>query len=236
MDDRFLRTEVILGKESMEKLRKTRVAVFGIGGVGSYAVEALVRTGIGKIVLIDYDKVDLTNINRQIIATEETVGLSKAEIMKSRVLSINPELEVETSSVKYLEETKNQFNFLAYDYIIDAVDTISSKLSLIEMSKKFAIPIISAMGAGNKLDPTRVRVSDIYETSVCPLARVMRRELRKRAIDSLKVVWSDEEPRHINLGDKDKRKATPSSLVFVPSVVGITMAYEIVKDILGKEV
>lgn len=234
--DRFMRTEVLLGSKSMEKLKNATVAVFGIGGVGSYAVETLIRTGLGNIVLVDYDTVDISNINRQLIATEKTIGKNKVDVMRERILEINPDVGVRTYNIKYLEENKKEFNFLEYDYIIDAVDTISSKLSLIETSKNHGIPIISAMGAGNKLDPSRVKVSDIYETSVCPLARVMRRELRKRSIDSLKVVWSDEEPMNINLGDSGQRKAVPSSVIFVPSVVGITMAYEIVKDITKEEV
>ena len=236
MDRRFLRTEAILGKESMDRLKKAKVAIFGIGGVGTYAVETLVRSGIGNIVLVDYDSIDITNINRQIIALESTLGKNKVDIMEERILDINPQAQVEKYRLKYSEENKNEFNFLEYDYIIDAIDTIASKLSLIEMAYKSGVPIISAMGAGNKLDPTRVMVSDIYKTRICPLARVMRRELRRRHIDRLKVVWSDEEPISIHLGDKDKRKATPASLVFVPGVVGMTIGYEVLKDIMEEGV
>ncbi len=236
MDNKFIRTQAILGKEAMEKLKEAKVAVFGIGGVGSYAVESLVRSGLGNIVLVDYDCIDITNINRQVMALEDTVGKYKVDVMKARILEINPRVKVETYKLKYCDENKDSFNFSEYDYVIDAIDMVSSKLSLIETSYDLGIPIISAMGAGNKLDPTRVKISDIYETKICPLARVMRRELKKRNIPRLKVAWSDEEPININLGDRDKRKASPASLIFVPAVVGMSIGCEIVKDIGEVEV
>ncbi len=235
MDERFLRTEAVLGSRAMERLKTTKVAVFGVGGVGSYAAETLARSGVGNIVLIDYDTVDITNINRQILALTSTVGKSKVEIMKNRILDINPEAKVEALNLKYLEENKNQFKFEEYNYIIDAIDNITAKLSLIEYSINSEIPIISAMGAGNKLDPTKVRISDINKTEICPLARVIRRELKKRNIKKLNVVWSNETPKNVNLGEEGIRKATPASIAFVPSVFGITMASKVIMDIVQKE-
>ena len=235
MDNRFQRTELLLGDKAMEKLKSARIAVFGVGGVGGYAVEALARSGVGALDLIDSDKVALSNINRQIIATSDTVGEYKVDVAKARVLSINPECKVNIYKKFYLPETADSFDFTQYDYVIDAVDTVKAKLSLIESAKAANTPIICAMGAGNKLDPTMFEVSDIYKTSVCPLARVMRTECRKRGIKSLKVVYSKEPPkRPVRPVDPDNpnRRDTPASVSFVPSVAGLIIAGEVVKDII----
>lgn len=232
MKSQFERTELILGKEGMEKLSRSKVAVFGVGGVGSFAAEALVRSGLGKIILIDYDIIDITNINRQIHATMKTVGLPKVEVMKDRLLDINPNLEVKTFNEKYNEETKDSLLSTDYDYVIDAIDMVSSKIDLINTCKALGISIISSMGAGNKMNPTSFEVKDIYSTSVCPLAKVMRHELKKRGVKDLKVVCSDEMPMKINIGDKEIRKATPGSIAFVPSVVGLILASEVIKDLV----
>lgn len=232
MNNPFMRSELLLGSEGMEKLAKSTVAVFGVGGVGSFAVEALARTGIGNILLIDYDIIDITNINRQIHATMKTVGLPKIEAMRDRILDINPNLNVTIFKEKYNESTKEMLLSPKYDYVIDAIDMVSSKIDLIVECKKRGIPIISSMGAGNKLNPTMFQVGDIYSTKVCPLAKVMRYELRKRNIEALKVVWSEEVPRSINLEGSDLRKAVPGSIGFVPSVVGLIIASEVIKDIV----
>ena len=234
MDNRFQRTELLLGEEAMRRLAKARVAVFGVGGVGGFAVEALARSGVGRLDLIDSDRVDLTNINRQIIATSDTVGEYKVDAAKARVLSINPECIVNTHRVFFLPETASGFDLSVYDYIIDAVDTVSAKLELALGAQKANTPIISAMGAGNKLDPTAFEVCDISKTSVCPLARVMRAECKKRGIKKLKVVYSKEQPtRPVSKVDPDNtnRRDTPASISFVPSVVGLIIAGEVVKDI-----
>ncbi len=234
MDNRFQRTELLLGEEAMRRLAKARVAVFGVGGVGGFAVEALARSGVGRLDLIDSDRVDLTNINRQIIATSDTVGEYKVDAAKARVLSINPECIVNTHRVFFLPETAYGFDLSVYDYIIDAVDTVSAKLELALGAQKANTPIISAMGAGNKLDPTAFEVCDISKTSVCPLARVMRAECKKRGIKKLKVVYSKEQPtRPVSKVDPDNpnRRDTPASISFVPSVVGLIIAGEVVKDI-----
>ncbi len=234
MDNRFKRTELLLGEEAVKKLRSSRVAVFGIGGVGGFAVEALARSGIGALDLIDSDKVDITNINRQIIATTDTVGEYKTQAAKRRVLSINPDCRVNTRELFYLPETAGEFDFADYDYIIDAVDTVKAKLCLIESARDAKTPIICAMGAGNKLDPAMFEVSDIYKTSVCPLARVMRQECKKRGIKKLKVVYSKEQPkRPLKPVDPDNpnRRDTPASIAFVPSVAGLIIAGEVVKDL-----
>ena len=233
MDNRFQRTELLLGEEAMRRLAKARVAVFGVGGVGGFAVEALARSGVGRIDLIDSDRVDLTNINRQIIATSDTVGEYKVDAAKARVLSINPECIVNTHRVFFLPETASGFDLSVYDYIIDAVDTVSAKLELALGAQKANTPIISAMGAGNKLDPTAFEVCDISKTSVCPLARVMRAECKKRGIKKLKVVYSKEQPtRPVSKVDPDNpnRRDTPASISFVPPVVGLIIAGEVVKD------
>lgn len=236
MNNIFTRTQLLLTREGMDILAKSAVAVFGIGGVGSYAAEAMVRSGLGKIILVDYDIIDISNINRQIHATTKTVGRPKVKVMKERLLDINPDLEIKIYNEKYNETTRELLIDNSYDYVVDAIDMISSKLDLIETCKSREIPIISSMGAGNKICPSLFKIGDIYDTRVCPLAKVMRRELRRRNIDSLKVVWSDEEPIKINLESKDLRKAVPGSIAFVPSVVGLIIASEVIKDLIDWEV
>ncbi len=229
----FQRTEALLGSDGMERLKNARVAVFGVGGVGGYAVEALARSGVGGIDVIDSDTVSLSNINRQIIATMNTVGMPKVEAAKERILSINPECKVTTHNIFYLPETADRFDFTQYDYVIDAVDTVTAKLKIIETAKACGVPVISSMGAGNKLDPTKLEVADIYKTSVCPLARVMRRELKKRGIEKLRVVYSTEEAVQ-SKGDCEKdehKRSVPASVAFVPSVAGLIIAGEVVKEI-----
>ena len=236
--DQFARTKLLLGEEAMEKLQRARVAVFGIGGVGGYVCEALVRSGIGAFELVDSDTVSLTNLNRQIIATMETVGRGKAEVMAERMRSINPQVQVKVHNCFFLPENADDFPFEGYDYVVDAVDTVTAKLTIIERARQFGVPVISAMGAGNKLDPSRFRVSDITQTSICPLARVMRKELKKRGIEHLKVVWSDEPPRQpVTEGSREEtppgRRALPGSVSFVPAVCGLVIAGEVVKDLAG---
>ena len=234
MTERFSRTELLLGADAMEKLAHSRVAVFGVGGVGGYTVEALARSGVGTLDIIDSDTVCLSNLNRQIIATSGTVGMYKVDAAAERIRDINPEAVVNTYKVFYLPETADEFDFTEYDYIVDAIDTISAKLTLIENAARVGTPIISSMGAGNKLDPTAFRVADIYETSVCPLARVMRKELRKRGIDRLKVVYSQEIPitPAASPEQTSSRKIIPGSVSFVPSTVGLIIAGEVIKDII----
>ena len=220
------RTKLLLGDEAVQKLASSYVAIFGIGGVGGYACEALARSGVGRFDIIDRDVVDVTNINRQIIATNDTVGKVKVEVMKERIESINPGCRVNALQLFYLPETADEIHLGDYDYVVDAIDNVTAKLTLIENAYKEKVPIISAMGAGNKLDPSRFRVADIYSTSVCPLAKVMRRELKKRGITKLKVVYSDEEPI----------KSVPTASVpFVPPVAGLIMAGEVVKDLSLRE-
>lgn len=235
MNNAFIRSSYLLGADGMERLASSKIAIFGIGGVGSYAAEALARTGVGSMVLIDYDTIDVTNINRQIHATSKTVGLPKVDVMRDRLMEINPGLTIETVQKRYTKDTKLEFLDNSFDYIIDAIDMISSKIDLVTSSLEMGIPIISSMGAGNKLDPTAFMVSDIYNTRVCPLARVMRNELRKRGVKALKVVYSPEEPIGVNLGDIDRRKAIPGSVSFVPSVAGLILAGEVIKDIALRE-
>ena len=230
MTDIFSRTELLLGKKALEKLAASRVAVFGIGGVGGYTVEALVRSGIGEIDIIDSDKVCPSNINRQIIATSSTIGQDKTDAARKRILDINPGIKVNTYKTFYMPETSSEFDFSKYDYIVDAIDTVSGKLELAIQAEKSGTPIISAMGAGNKMNPTMFEVSDIYKTSVCPLARVMRQELKKRGIKKLKVVYSKEHP--IKVPQTTGEKA-PGSNAFVPPVVGLIIASEVVKDLIG---
>lgn len=230
----FSRSRMLLGSDNMERLRHARVAVFGVGGVGGYVVEALARTGIGALDLIDNDVVDVTNINRQIIATHSTVGQAKVEVARQRVSDINPDCRVQVHKTFYLPETAGQFDFSQYSYVVDAIDTVSGKLMLVEQAKAAGTPIICAMGAGNKLDPSGFRVADIYDTRVCPLAKVMRKELKKRGIDSLKVVYSEEEPRQPVVSQTlpvPGKRQTPGSVAFVPSVVGLMMAGEVIKDL-----
>ncbi|MBR3483241.1 MAG: tRNA threonylcarbamoyladenosine dehydratase [Lachnospiraceae bacterium] len=248
MLNQFSRTELLLGHEAMESLSKKRVAVFGIGGVGGYVCEALVRSGIGAFDLIDDDKVCLTNLNRQIIATRKTVGKYKTDVMMERMLDINPNVNVTVHKCFFLPENADDFPFKEYDYIVDAVDTVTAKLELIMRAQKEGIPIISAMGAGNKLDAGRLKIADIYDTKICPLARVMRRELKKRGVTKLKVVYSDEEPKRpiedmsvscrtnciCPPGAQHKcteRRDIPGSTAFVPAVAGLLIAGEIVKDL-----
>lgn len=229
----FQRTEALLGQQAMERLKNSRVAVFGVGGVGGYAVEAIARSGVGAIDVIDSDTVSLSNINRQIIATVNTVGMPKVEAAKERILSINPECRVTAHNVFYLPETADRFDFTQYDYVIDAVDTVTAKLKIIETANGCGTPVISSMGAGNKLDPTKLAVSDIYKTSVCPLARVMRRELKKRGIERLKVVYSTEEAvqKKNELKPDAHKRSVPASVAFVPSVAGLIIAGEVIKEI-----
>lgn len=226
------RSELLLGENAMLTLRNSCVAVFGIGGVGSYAAESLARSGIGKLVLVDYDIIDVTNINRQIHATTKTVGMLKVEAMKNRLVEINPNLEIVSSNIKYSYDTSEDFSFKEYDYIVDAIDTVSSKIDLIINAKKLNLPIISSMGAGNKLNPAEFLVSDIYKTKTCPLARIMRRELRKIGISDLKVVYSQEEPIKTSLMDSFSKKLIPGSVSFVPPVVGLIIASEVIKDLI----
>ena len=250
MLNQFSRTQLLFGAEAMEKLYHVRVAVFGIGGVGGYTAEALARSGIGTLDLIDDDKVCLTNINRQIFATRKTVGQYKVDVAEQRILDINPDAVVHTYKTFYSPDTAEQFDFTLYDYVVDAIDTVTGKLELVEQAEKAGVPIISSMGAGNKLDPTAFEVADIYETSVCPLARVMRRELKKRGIKKLKVVYS-KEPAMTPIDDMaiscrancicppgtertcTQRRQVPGSNAFVPPVAGLIIAGEVVKDIAG---
>ena len=223
MDNRFSRTEALLGEKAMERLKKARVAVFGIGGVGGHVVDALVRSGVGAVDIVDSDKVCLSNLNRQIIATESSIGKYKVDVMKERILDINPEAVVNVHKCFYLPEMKDEFDFSQYSYVVDAVDTVTAKIQLVMEAAEACVPIISSMGAGNKLDPTAFQVADIYKTSVCPLAKVMRRELKKRGIKKLKVVYSREQPVVKN--------AVPASVAFVPSVAGLIIAGEVIKDL-----
>lgn len=234
MLNQFSRTQLLLGEEAMNKLKNSRVAVFGVGGVGGYVCEALARSGVGTFDLIDDDKVCLTNLNRQIIATRKTVGKYKVEVMKERILDINPDAQVNIHQCFFLPENADEFSFDAYDYVVDAVDTVTAKIEIIMQAKKKEIPVISSMGAGNKLDPTQFQVADIYKTSMCPLAKVMRRELKKRGVDHLKVVYSTEKPVQPveDCGeDSQGRRSLPGSVAFVPSVAGLILASEIVKDL-----
>lgn len=235
MSETFIRTELLLGEDGVAALQQAKVAIFGIGGVGGYVAEALARSGVGAFVLVDRDVVSISNINRQIIATTRTVGKPKAELMRERILEINPETSVEVYNCFFLPENAADFDFASYSYVVDAVDTVTAKLEIVMCAGKAGVPVISSMGAGNKLDPTRFEVADIYETSVCPLARVMRRELKKRGVERLKVVYSREEaltPKRI-LSDESKR-VIPGSVAFVPSVAGLILAGEVVKDLVSK--
>lgn len=235
MKEQFSRTQLLLGEESMEKLKNVRVAVFGVGGVGGYVCEALVRTGIGHFDLIDKDVVDVSNINRQIIATTKTVGESKVDVMKERMLDINPDVDVKTYQCFFLPENANEFPFSEYDYVIDAVDTVTAKIALVMKCKEVGVPIISSMGAGNKFEASAFKVADIYKTKMCPLAKVMRYELKKRGIKKLKVVYSEEIPVSPNGGVTEQNKPIPGSLAFVPSVAGLIIAGEVIKDLTGKK-
>ena len=248
MLNQFSRTQLLFGKEAMEKLSGSRVAVFGIGGVGGYTVEALVRSGVGAIDLIDDDKVCLTNLNRQIIATRSTIGKYKVDVMKERILDINPKVEVNVHKCFYLPETKDEFDFSQYSYVVDAVDTVTAKIQLVMEAKEAGVPIISSMGAGNKLDPTQFHVADIYKTTMCPLAKVMRHELKKRGVKKLKVVYSTEKPvrplEDMSVSCRShcvcppgtahkctERRDIPGSVAFVPPVAGLILAGEVIKDL-----
>ncbi len=250
MLDQFARTELIFGKPAMERLRKSRVAVFGIGGVGGYAVEALARSGIGALDLVDDDRICLTNLNRQILATRKTIGRHKVDVAEERVHEICPETVVHKHPCFFLPETADGFDFSEYDYVIDAIDTVKGKLEIVMRAKAAGVPIISCMGAGNKLDASRFRVADIYETKVCPLARVMRTELKKRGVDGLKVVYSEEAPVRPPEGEENPcrshcvcppgtqrkcsaRRDIPGSNAFVPAVAGLILAGEVIRDLAG---
>lgn len=248
MEHAFSRTELLIGPKALRRLSECRVAVFGVGGVGGYVVEALARSGIGALDLIDNDRVSLSNLNRQIIATHRTIGCSKVEAARERVLDIHPDCRVTVHPVFYLPDTRDQFDFSAYDYVVDAIDTVTGKLALIQQAQEAGTPVISAMGAGNKLDPTALRVADIYQTSVCPLARIMRSECRKRGIRRLKVVYSTEMPvRPAGKGPEEtgapadstgetasgRKRDIPGSTAFVPSVMGMIIGGEVVKDLIA---
>ena len=236
MTDQFTRTRLLIGDDGIERLKKARVAVFGLGGVGSYVVEALTRCGVGTLDIIDDDVIALSNLNRLLYATQENIGQPKTEVVKARIASICPDTVVHAYNCFYLPETADRFDFTQYDYVADAIDTVSGKLGLVLQAHDAGVPIISSMGAGNKLDPTAFEVADISKTSVCPLARVMRRELRKRGIEHLKVVYSKEppiEPENTEPDGTHQKRQTPGSCAFVPSVAGLIMAGEIIRDLCG---
>ena len=250
MLNQFSRTVLMIGEQALEKLQNSRVAVFGVGGVGGYTVEALARSGVGAIDVIDDDKICITNVNRQILATTKTIGKYKTDVAEERILEINPKAKVTKYNMFFTPDNADKFDFSKYDYVVDAIDTVVGKLAMVEITNKLGIPIISAMGAGNKMDPTKFEVTDIYKTSVCPLARVMRQELRKRKIKKLKVVYSKETPitpneecevsckHHCVCPPGTVRKCTarhqiPGSNAFVPSVAGLIIAGEVIKDLIG---
>lgn len=241
MSETFSRCALLIGDEAIAKLNSKKVAIFGVGGVGGYVCEALVRSGVGSFELIDRDVVSESNINRQIIATHSTIGKYKTAVMHDRMLDINPDCEVTVHDCFFLPENADDFHFEEYDYVVDAVDTVTAKIEIITRCKEAGVPVISAMGAGNKLDPTKFKVADIYKTNVCPLARVMRRELKKRGIRDLKVVYSEEEPLTPGMAngpqngpvkDEETGKVLPGSMAFVPSVAGLVIASEVVKDLI----
>jgi len=237
MAEEFSRTELLYGPAAMTKLASSRVAVFGVGGVGGYVVEALARSGIGALDLIDNDKVALSNINRQIIALHSTVGKYKVDVAEERIKDINPDCKVRTYKTFYLPAVQDQFDFAVYDYVVDAIDTVTGKLTIIENANKAGVPVISAMGAGNKVNPASFEVADIYDTSICPLAKIMRKECKKRGIGSLKVVYSKEEPKVPNnageaaADSETRRRSTPGSTAFSPSVAGLIIAGEVINDL-----
>lgn len=240
MTEQFCRTELLLGSDAMDRLAGAHVAIFGVGGVGGYVCEALARSGVGALDLIDDDRVCPSNINRQIIATHSTVGRYKTDVMKERILDINPHAKVQAYRCFFLPDNADRFPFEEYDYVVDAVDTVTAKIELVLRAQAYHVPVISSMGAGNKLDASAFRVADIYETKVCPLAKVMRRELKKRNVEHLKVVYSEEEPMKpgneteisIESGSHTTRRATPGSVAFVPSVAGLIIAGEVIKDLV----
>ena len=234
MSNKFARTELLIGKDGIKKLQESNVIVFGIGGVGGYVVEALVRSGLGKIAIVDNDVVAKTNINRQIIATTKNIGQFKVDVMKERISDINPDTLTETYKTFFLPESSNEFDFTKYDYIVDAIDTVKAKIELVMKANEYNIPIISAMGAGNKLDPAKFEVSDIYKTSVCPLAKVMRTELKKRRIKHLKVVYSKETPiKPSKNGETSCKRQIPGSFAPAPAVMGLIIAAEVIKDLIA---
>lgn len=235
LSSRYFRTELLIGKAALDKLKNSRVAIFGLGGVGSYVVEALARSGVGNMDIFDGDVVDVTNINRQLIALESTIGIPKVDISEKRINDINPHINVKKHNCFFTKENQSDIDFSKYNYVVDAIDMVSSKLLLIKICKDENIPIISSMGTGNKLNPTLLKVKDVYSTSNCPLARVMRRELRKMGIKSLKVVCSEEIPSYIPKPDEmNPGKKVNSSISFVPSVAGLIIASEVVKDLINK--
>ena len=236
MREQFSRTALLIGEPALKRLARARVAVFGVGGVGGYVCEALARGGVGAFDLTDKDTVSVSNINRQIIALNSTVGRLKTEVMRERIMDINPEAEVRVHSCFFLPENADSFPFSEYDYIVDAVDTVTAKLALAEKAREYDVPIISCMGAGNKLDPTAFRIADISKTKVCPLARVMRRELKKRGIERMKVLYSEEEPvKARGMGEEEGRRSVPGSISFVPSAAGLIIAGEVIRDLIQKE-
>lgn len=238
MQDQFSRTKLLINSEGIEKLKKSKVAIFGIGGVGSYVVEGLVRCGIGSFKLIDNDKVDITNLNRQLMATHKTIGRFKVDVMKERILEINPEAKVEIYKEFFMKNSNTNIISNDLDYVFDCIDTITAKIEIVSQCKNLNIPVISAMGTGNKLDPSKFEITDIYKTSICPLAKIMRKELKRRNIDSLKVIYSKEEPiktqsNTIEIEENiQTRKKTPGSISFVPSVAGLMIAGEAIKDLI----
>lgn len=231
MENRFARTEMLFGRERMEILENSRVAVFGIGGVGGYVVEALARSGIGEIDIIDNDKVSITNLNRQLIATGSTIGMYKVDAMKERIMDINPKAKVNAYKCFLLPENREEFNFCDYSYVVDAVDTVTAKIELVMACREAGVRIISSMGTGNKINPSMFEVSDIYKTSVCPLAKVMRKELRNRGVEKLKVVYSKEQPVTVHASEDGKR-SIPGSTAFSPGVAGLIIAGEVIKDLI----
>ena len=242
MESAFSRTEMLLGAEAMERLRQSRVAIFGLGGVGGYVLEALARSGVGQLVLIDNDEVSLSNLNRQILATRESIGRLKTDVAAERVRSINPDCRVETHALFYLPETRNEVSFTGLDYVVDAIDTVSGKLTIITEARAAGVPLICSLGTGNKLDPSRLRISDLYETQMDPLARIMRKECRKRGIDRLQVLWSDETPivpdHHLAIQalaeGGSTRRAIPGSSAFVPAAGGLLIASRVIRNLIGR--
>ena len=234
--DQYSRTRFLLGAEGMDKLKNAHVAVFGLGGVGGYVVEALARSGVGALTLVDHDTISLTNINRQLLATHETIGMEKSDAAKARVLAIDPSIQVNALKTFYMPDTADQFDFSQYDYVVDAVDTVTAKLSLIVACKEAGTPIISSMGTGNKLDPTKFQIADIAKTSICPLARIMRKECAKRGIKHVKVLFSTEDAITPQCDSTEEmpegRRALPGSVAFVPSVAGLIIAGEVIKDLV----
>jgi tRNA A37 threonylcarbamoyladenosine dehydratase len=237
MLNQFSRTEMLLGREGMDKLKEARIAVFGVGGVGGYVAEALVRSGVGEIDLFDNDTVSVSNLNRQLIATRETIGRFKADVMRERALSVNPDIKVNSHKIFYMPDNADNYDFSQYSYIVDAVDTVTAKIEIIIRAQTAGVPVISCMGTGNKLDASLLEVADIYETSVCPLARVMRTELRKRGVKQLKVVYSKEPQISANASSEGlgNKRSIPGSTAFVPAAAGFIIAGEVVRDLIERK-